>query len=118
MNMNDYQSLAMRTANIAAVKTADKMTLNAALGLCGEAGEFADIVKKHFFQNSVENPTPLDTEHLEKELGDVLWYCALAATALNTSLAAVMEKNIEKLKARYPEGFSAELSMHRKEGDI
>ena len=73
---------------------------NAALGLCGEAGEFAEHVKKHMFMGK-----PLDSAHLAKELGDVLWYVALACEVLGISLQDVCDANIAKLSARYPNGF-------------
>ena len=83
-----------------------------ALGLCGEAGEFADLVKKHLYQGH-----PLDRGHLKKELGDVAWYLAISAEALDLSLSEVLQANIDKLKARYPEGFAAERSRRRRAGD-
>ena len=110
MNVNEYQKLAAVTMN----KTLDKRSqiLNSALGMCGEAGEFADLIKKHAFQGH-----NLDVEHIKKELGDVCWYIALACTAFNLELDDVLQTNIDKLKARYPEGFSVEKSEHREAGD-
>ena len=61
---------------------------------------------------------PLDPEHLKKELGDALWMLAEACTAMGWTIEDVAQANIDKLKARYPEGFSADRSLHRKEGDI
>ncbi|MHC1785659.1 MAG: nucleoside triphosphate pyrophosphohydrolase family protein [Christensenellales bacterium] len=81
---------------------------NAALGLAGESGEFADSVKKVSFQGH-----ELDRPHLKEEIGDILWYCALAAKALNADLHEIALDNIEKLRRRYPEGFQAERSIHR-----
>lgn len=111
MTPNEYQKLAMRTApkNM----FTDDMAINAALGLTGECGEFADLIKKYMFQGH-----PLDAEHAKKELGDILWYVAMGCTALGTNIETVMELNIDKLKARYPEGFDADQSRNRKEGDI
>ncbi len=80
-----------------------------ALGLTGESGEFADIVKKHLFQGH-----PLDTEHLVEELGDILWYISEGAKILGVSLSEVAQKNIEKLEKRYPEGFDPGRSINRK----
>jgi len=85
-----------------------------AIGLCGEAGEVAELVKKHVFHEH-----PLDVEKLKKELGDVAWYhnYLTVRTALCT-LGHIFWLNIEKLKARYPEGFfSASRSQHRAAGD-
>lgn len=73
---------------------------NGALGLCGETGEVADIIKKHVFHGK-----PLDREHLIEELGDVRWYMELLCMALNTTLEEVEAKNTEKLQKRYPNGF-------------
>ena len=111
MNPNEYQKLAMHTAPEGMFP--DDMAINAALGLSGECGEFADIVKKYMFQGH-----PLDAEHAKKELGDILWYIAMACEAFGTSIETVMELNIDKLRARYPEGFDTERSQHRVEGDI
>lgn len=76
-----------------------------ALGLAGEAGEAADCIKKAVFHRH-----GVDLDKLRKELGDVLWYVAAIATKLNLTLDDVMVANIEKLKARYPEGWDAERS--------
>ena len=86
---------------------------NAALGLTGEAGEFADLIKKINFHGHAQ-----DNDHLIKELGDVLWYVALAAQILGVDLETIMKKNIDKLLARYPDGFSEERSIHRAKDDI
>ncbi|MGN1011905.1 MAG: nucleoside triphosphate pyrophosphohydrolase family protein, partial [Clostridia bacterium] len=78
------------------------------MGLCGESGEAIDIVKKWFAQGH-----DLDRENLIKELGDIAWYLAETATALDVSLEEVLRGNIEKLQKRYPEGFDAEKSINR-----
>ena len=83
------------------------------MGLCGEAGEAIDIVKKHLAQGH-----ELDREHLIKELGDIAWYLAETATALDVSLEEVLQGNIKKLKKRYPEGFSVQDSMERDRNDL
>ena len=106
MTPNEYQKLAMTTLNPQLSRK--DVLINAVMGLCGESGEAIDIVKKHLHQGH-----DLDREKLIKELGDIAWYLAEAATALETDLETVLERNIEKLKARYPEGFSAERSIHR-----
>ena len=84
--------------------------INGVMGLCGEAGEAIDIVKKHLAQGH-----PLDREALIKELGDVAWYLAETAYALDVPLEEVLERNIDKLRARYPEGFDAVRSIERGE---
>lgn len=84
------------------------MILNAALGLAGEAGEFANEVKKvHFHGHET------DKDKLIEELGDVLYYVAMAALELNVPLDAVAKKNVAKLAARYPQGFDPERSRKR-----
>lgn len=80
------------------------------LGLTGESGEVADLVKKHVGHGHV-----LDVSVVAKELGDVMWYVATIASALGLDLNTVMETNIDKLKKRYPDGFSSEASINRKE---
>lgn len=105
MIASEYQRLAQRTSNTG--KTIDKLT-NGVLGLCGEAGEVSDIVKKYLYQGH-----PLDGVALIEELGDVCWYLAEVCQALHVSLDYVMEANIEKLRKRYPDGFEAEKSIHR-----
>lgn len=87
--------------------------LNASLGLSGEVGEFNDMIKKWIFHNK-----PLDEVHLQKELGDICWYIALMAESFGWDLEEIMEKNIDKLMARYPEGFDTERANNRKEGDV
>ena len=107
MTINEYQRLAMRTLNPKLSKK--DVLINGVMGLCGESGEAIDIVKKHLAQGH-----PLDREGLIKELGDVAWYLAETAYALDVSLEEVFQRNIDKLKARYPEGFDARRSVERK----
>lgn len=83
---------------------------NGVMGLCGEAGECIDLVKKSLFQGH-----DLDREKLIDELGDVLWYAAQLATGLDVGLDVVAQYNVNKLKERYPDGFDSEKSIHRKE---
>ena len=111
MTGNEYQKFAMRTSN--PKLTTDYHLLNGALGMVGESGEIADLIKKHWMQGH-----PLDLGHIARELGDVLWYVAETATALGYDLDSIMVVNIEKLLQRYPDGFSSERSQHRKEGDV
>ena len=106
MTGNEYQSLAMTTLNPALSK--QDVLINAVMGLCGESGEAIDIVKKHLHQGH-----ELDKEKLAKELGDIAWYLAEAAHALDIPLDDILEQNIAKLKARYPQGFDTERSIHR-----
>lgn len=111
MQVNEYQELAMTTLNPELSKK--DVLINSVMGLCGESGEAIDIVKKWLAQGH-----ELDKEHLAKELGDIAWYLAEAATALDLPLEDVFQANIEKLKKRYPEGFEAKRSLARLQGDL
>ena len=127
MDMQTYQELALRTAPGGPPRNSDTETLYitgertqwllGTLGLCGEAGEIAEVIKKHVFHGH-----PLDTEtrsKLRKECGDVLWYLNYIAALLDRNLAEIADLNIEKLTTRYPEGtFSNERSMNRAVGDV
>ena len=106
MNMNDYQLSAMRTAN--GMDKRYPMILNGVLGLNGESGECADIVKKHLFQGH-----ELDENHLAEELGDMLWYIAVTAFSIGYDLDEIAQMNVDKLYKRYPNGFDAERSVNR-----
>ena len=106
MEVNEYQRLAMKTLNPELDKK--DVLINGVMGLCGEAGEAIDIVKKHLAQGHA-----LDKEALIKELGDVAWYLAETAYALDVPLEEVLQGNIDKLRARYPQGFDAARSVDR-----
>lgn len=110
MNISEYQALAMKTRN-PELDSRD-MLINAAMGLSGESGEAIEIVKKWLFHGH-----DLDRERLIRELGDIAWYLAEAAEAIDVPLEEILCANIEKLKRRYPEGFDAERSMHRRDGE-
>ncbi len=107
MTSNEYQKLAMRTAG---TEDKERLLMNGALGICGEAGEVADLIKKTAFQGH-----NLDVEHLIEECGDCCWYLAILCEAVGTTLETVMTMNIDKLKRRYPDGFSTERSINREE---
>lgn len=86
----------------------------AAMGMCGEAGEASELVKKYAYHGHT-----IDTEHLARELGDVLWYVSYMAYLFGYPLGKIMAMNQEKLAKRYPDGkFDAERSRNREEGDI
>ena len=110
MKFSDYQTETRRTAPIVNEENEVMMLLNFSLGLTGEAGEFADHVKKSVFQGR-----KLDRELLVKELGDQLWYIARSAELLGYDLTAVAEMNIEKLNKRYPKGFTVKDSEERRD---
>lgn len=86
---------------------------NIGLGLAGEVGEVVDIVKKHVYHGH-----DLDTTGLLLELGDVLYYLCWLCLEVGLDFSEICYANMEKLNARYPDGFSAERSQHREEGDV
>lgn len=116
MDNNTYQKSALRTngPDYAGVKnraTFDEKAvdlLHASMGLVTEAGEFQDALKKHIYYNKT-----LDKTNLKEEIGDILWYCAIALQALDTDFESVMQTNIDKLKARYPSKFTEEKALER-----
>lgn len=106
MTINEYQRLAMTTLNPELDRK--DVLINGVMGLCGESGEAIDIVKKWLAQGH-----ELDKEKLAKELGDIAWYLAETAYALEIPLEDILQANIDKLRKRYPEGFSSERSLNR-----
>jgi NTP pyrophosphatase (non-canonical NTP hydrolase) len=108
MELDKYQELALRTAGHR--ESERKVLTYTALGLTGESGEVAEIIKKAFYHGH-----PLDRDALHNELGDVLWYLAVMADGLGFSLEEIASANVAKLRARYPEGFSEQRSIHRQE---
>lgn len=110
MKINEYQELAMTTLNPELSKK--EVLINSVMGLCGESGEAIDIVKKWLSQGH-----ELDKAHLAKELGDIAWYLAEAATALDLTLEQIFQDNIDKLKKRYPDGFDVKRSIERADED-
>jgi len=113
-DFNEYQELALRTASAESIANESAMLNAAALGLNGEAGEIADHVKKVMFHG---HPLDDDTrDKIAKEIGDILWYCALGARGIGLGLGDIATMNVEKLRKRYPEGFSAERSLNRPHG--
>lgn len=113
MTINEYQKEALRTDSGIMVLTDEGRLTNGLMGLNGESGEAIDILKKHLFQGH-----ELDREHLAKELGDVAWYLAVTADALGYTLEEILTMNVQKLRARYPDGFDSDKSLHRKKGDV
>ena len=108
LTVNDYQRMAMRTSG--EYESQYDMLRNAVYGLNGESGEVIDILKKHEFQGH-----DLNADEIIDEAGDVCWYLALLASSLNVPLETIMQRNIEKLIERYPDGFDKNRSIHRVE---
>lgn len=137
MTGNEYQAKAMRTNDgLSTVRLAAKIdegfksegriggklgdteidtggVINACLGLSGEVGETVDMIKKWIFHEK-----ELDTEHLQKEIGDVMWYIACICYSFGYELDDIMQMNIDKHLKRYPNGFNTYDANHRKEGDV
>lgn len=107
-SIDEYQDLALRTKPLDVAN--DSLLAMTALGLTGEAGEYADAIKKHLYHGH-----DLDLGAAKKELGDVLWYIAVAADLLGLKLSDVAQCNVDKLRARYPEGFSTKASKARED---
>ena len=108
MDFDAYQELAGRTSPEG--RAALERLTNGGLGLAGEAGEVVELIKKHRYHGHA-----LDPDEITKELGDVLWYVAEICTATGVSMGEVAERNIAKLRARYPAGFSSSKSLERDE---
>ncbi len=139
MNANEYQELAMRTNDgkisdrlLGKISTCDMEFLksqnlvneeyadtdiggvfNSCLGLSGEVGELNDMIKKWVFHEK-----DLDIEHAKKEVGDILWYIAMFCESFGWDMGEIMRMNIDKLIARYPDGFDVKRANHRAEGDV
>ena len=113
----DNAQFIARVASLKAEGCDIQRLLTAAVGIAAEGGEFMEIVKKITFQGKPWNADNI--EHLKIELGDVMWYVAQACMALDISLEEVLDRNISKLAARYPEGtFDEYYSENRKAGDL
>ena len=113
----DHEAFIYRLQELEGQGFPSERLLTASVGMCAEAGEFTEIVKKIIFQGKPVNEENLF--HLKRELGDIMWYVAQACIGLDISLDEVLAMNVEKLKARYPGGdFDVHYSENRKEGDV
>ena len=110
MTLNEYQELAARTINIALTEWGQ--TEHALFGIASETGELLGL-----YQKSMQGHE-FNDEHMLKECGDILWMLAEILTARRHTLEEVAQMNIDKLKARYPDGFDTENSLHRKVNDV
>ena len=129
---NDYAKFVISTTSeesLSTFKLAEKLVrlgretntewsqlLTASIGMQAESGEFSEVIKKIIFQGKPYNED--ERYHLKRELGDVLWYWIQGCTALGYTPQEVMEENIKKLEARYPNGFEVVRSEVRADGDI
>jgi len=105
MNLDTYQEMAMRTAKPLEVEA---NLVHAVMGVAGEAGEFADCIKKHIVYGQ-----PLNRANAMEELGDILWFVALACKTLEVPMAHVAQMNVDKLATRYPQKYSDALATQR-----
>lgn len=96
--LTEHKLSVLKTAN--SKLNHQQQLANAAIGLCGEAGEVADLLKKHLFQER-----SLDIGKVKEEMGDVVWYLSYLSLALGIDMNSVIQGNMEKLMARYPDGF-------------
>ena len=110
MNLNEYQKLAARTIN--GDLTELQKEYHALHGMCSEVGEIHGLYQKTYQGHQGSK------RHMKKELGDLLWFIAEYCTVMEWDLEEICKMNIDKLKARFPEGFEVDKSLHRKDGDI
>ncbi len=110
MDISDYQKHVLRTWNPAV--TGDDAVTASVFGAIGELGELVELLKKARYHGHV-----LDQDKVQKELSDCVYYWAALCHHLGFDAGAIAELNIEKLRARYPNGFEVEKSLHRAPGD-
>lgn len=99
VTLQEYEEFVLSLASPSSTESYQAKIVTAGLGLSGEAGEFADHVKKDVFHKK-----PMDRDAAVQELGDVFWYLAFASRAIGSNLQEVMEENVAKLSARYKDG--------------
>ena len=128
MDLNIYQNFVKTTTSaeskglsefidrIVTLNVNVPLLLTASVGLASESGEFSEIVKKIVFQGKEYNDDI--RYHMLRELGDICWYLANAANALGADLEGIVKMNVEKLEARYPNGFEVARSENRAKGDL
>lgn len=113
----DHHAFTQRIVNLQNEGFPTERLLTASVGMCAEAGEFTEVVKKIIFQGKPVNEENLF--HLKRELGDIMWYVMQACMGLDISLDEVIEMNVDKLVKRYPGGeFDVHYSENRQEGDL
>ena len=110
MTLNEYQLAAKRTINPSL--NFEETSRHALHGMAAEVGEIHGLFQKYYQGH------PMVAEHVQKEVGDLLWMIAEFCTVYGWKLDDVAQMNIDKLLARYPEGFTPDKSLHRAAGDI
>lgn len=109
-DFNEYQEKILTFMNPTTMANNSDVLNSAVLGLAGESGETADLLKKAFYHGH-----DFDTSKFRKELGDILFYVALGAYAIQTPLSDIAMDNVFKLSKRYPDGFTVEDSKAKKD---
>jgi hypothetical protein len=107
MTPDEYIKLAIKTESPNFQMISPRL-LHGTMGVDTESGELTDSLKKHMFYGK-----PLDLVNINEEIGDLLWYIALICNECNFSFEDIMKRNIDKLKARYPEKFTSEKALNR-----
>lgn len=114
IDFNSYQEKIISFMNPKVMENDQDILMNAVLGINGEAGEVADLIKKWLFHER-----ELDLEKLDKEVGDVLFYCALYAHARKRLLSDIAQLNVDKLSVRYADGkWSAKANIAKADENI
>jgi len=106
MTFDEYQDQALTTVN--PLLDLSQQMIDGAMGLCGEAGETIELIKKHLGQGH-----QLSLSAVAEELGDTLWYMAEIANSLGIRLDKIAQKNLQKISRRYPDGFDVARSISR-----
>lgn len=99
----DWDAIIERLSDITTIRL-----LHAAMGKVTEAGEFIDVLKKYIMYGK-----PIDKVNLKEEIGDEFWYDGIACDVLNTDFDTEQQRNIAKLKTRYPDKFTPDAAMNR-----
>lgn len=114
MNFKLYQEKVLGFMNPRVLESKEEMLINGVLGLGGESGECLDLIKKWAFHDR-----DLEVDKLKKELGDVLFYVSLTASAVDLTLEEIAQTNVDKLSLRYPDGeWTAEASAAKRDEHV
>ena len=97
-SLHQYQALCKLTAK--KFETSEKEILTWGLGIAGEAGDVASCIKKTFAHDNDQR------EGIKENIGDALWYAAMICNFFGWELQDILTANLEKLKQRYPNGFT------------
>ena len=107
MDFNEYMQEVQRTSSVMLDGSKEAIYMTG-LGLMGEVGEYAEIIKKGFFHGH-----PIMHQDVIEELGDILWYWTACCKVMGIDPLHVINYNIQKLHIRYPNGFDTERSINR-----